>query len=54
MSAAEMILEVVVGSEMAEIVVCEEKGMEVKRQDGEVCGVTGFQEQEKRQRRSVV
>ena len=28
-SVAEMILEVVVGSEMAEVVVCEEKGMEV-------------------------
>ena len=28
-NVAEMILEVVVGSEMAEVVVCEEKGMEV-------------------------
>ena len=45
-SVSEMILEVLVGSEMAEVVVCEEKGMEVKRQEGEVFGVTGFQEQE--------
>ena len=28
-SVSEMILEVLVGSEMAEVVVCEEKGMEV-------------------------
>ena len=45
-SVAEMILEVVVGSEVVEVVVCEEKGMEVKRQEGEVYGVTGIQEQE--------